>query len=144
MGTEYLRQGFLKSIQLVLKLQEGGLATAGPPCGSFVFVNLGTSRRSRARPFGAPLEYVRKANRTLAWETSYHLLWVVSYYTKSWEHLDSNDRAKNQPYSVRDLPFAVQGPRKDQHFNVHLLSCRTPISRNTDMTVNSTDASIAI
>lgn len=65
MGTEHLRQGFLKSIQLILKLQEGGLATAGPPCGSFVFVNLGTSKRSRARPFGAPLEYVRKANRTL-------------------------------------------------------------------------------
>ena len=36
---------------------------AGPPCGSFVFVNMGTSQRSKSRPFGGPWAYVKKANQ---------------------------------------------------------------------------------
>ena len=36
-----LRERFLASIQSILRLREGGLATAGPPCGSFVYLNLG-------------------------------------------------------------------------------------------------------
>ncbi|CAJ1438647.1 unnamed protein product [Effrenium voratum] len=35
----------------------------GPPCGSYVFINRSTSRRSRARPFGdCRKQYVRDAN----------------------------------------------------------------------------------
>eukprot|EP00435_Cladocopium_sp_Y103_P071164 s317_g36.t2 len=56
-------EGFLQSIQYVLRLREGGLATAGPPCGSFVFLNLATSQRSKTRPFGGPWAYVKRANQ---------------------------------------------------------------------------------
>ena len=60
-----LREGFLASIQSILRLREGGLATAGPPCGSFIFLNMGTSLRSKARPFGGPWAYVKRANQPL-------------------------------------------------------------------------------
>ena len=60
-----LREGFLASIQSILRLREGGLATAGPPCGSFIFLNLGTSLRSKQRPFGGPWAYVKRANQPL-------------------------------------------------------------------------------
>ena len=66
MNINHLRQGFLKSIQMVLRLKEGGLATAGPPCGSFVFLNMGTSKRSKSRPMGGIRDYVKRANRTLS------------------------------------------------------------------------------
>ncbi|CAL1156411.1 unnamed protein product [Cladocopium goreaui] len=56
-------EGFLASIQSILRLREGGLATAGPPCGSFIYLNLGTSLRSKTRPFGGPWAYVKRANR---------------------------------------------------------------------------------
>ena len=61
-----LRSGFLHAIQLVLKLREGALVTAGPPCGSFVFLNMGTSKRSKCRPLGGRLPYVKKANLPLS------------------------------------------------------------------------------
>lgn len=54
--------GFLRSIQLLLRLERGGLATAGPPCGSFIFLNMGTSGRSKARPLGGKYQYVKRAN----------------------------------------------------------------------------------
>ena len=60
-----LRIGFLKAIQLMLRLQQGGLATAGPPCGSFVFLNVATSGRSKSRPLGGKYQYVKDANKTL-------------------------------------------------------------------------------
>ena len=63
----HLRQGFLASIQLMLRAREGSVATAGPPCGSFVFLNLFTSGRSKQRPLGyASRGYVREANKILA------------------------------------------------------------------------------
>lgn len=62
-----LRRGFLRSILLCLRLEEGGLANAGPPCGSFVFINLATSGRRLWCPFGNARErpYVRTANLNL-------------------------------------------------------------------------------
>ena len=60
-----LREGFLRSIQLVLRLGRGGLTTAGPPCGSFIFLNMGTSGRSKARPLGGKYQYVKQANTNL-------------------------------------------------------------------------------
>ena len=61
-----LRTGFLRSIQLILRLQEHGLITAGPPCGSFVFLNMGTSGRRTWRPLGwSTKSYVRAANTCL-------------------------------------------------------------------------------
>ena len=44
--------------------------TAGPPCGSFTYLNLGTSLRSQTRPLGGSREYVKQANRTLVFRTS--------------------------------------------------------------------------
>ena len=58
--------GFLKAIQLILRTQEGGLITAGPPCSSFVFLNMGTSLRSKTRPLGnSRRAYIREANMFL-------------------------------------------------------------------------------
>ena len=66
---QILRQGFLRSILLVLRVGEGGVLSAGPPCGSFVWLNCHTSGRRTWRPFGfASLRaYVRNANVSLAY-----------------------------------------------------------------------------
>lgn len=42
----YLRIGFVKAIQSVLRIREGGLIHAGPPCSSWIWMNRGTSKRS--------------------------------------------------------------------------------------------------
>ena len=55
----------MKSIQGVLKVQEGGLLTGGPPCGSFIFLNMATSKRTKQRPLGGPLAYVKHANQCI-------------------------------------------------------------------------------
>ncbi|CAK8993448.1 unnamed protein product [Durusdinium trenchii] len=44
--------GFLRAILNVLRCVPDGVLVMGPPCGSFVFMNLGTSRRSEHRPYG--------------------------------------------------------------------------------------------
>lgn len=36
----------------VLRCVPDGVMVLGPPCASFVFINLGTSRRSATNPFG--------------------------------------------------------------------------------------------
>ena len=59
----YLRAGFLRCIQLILRLRPGGLVTAGPPCGSFTFINMGTSGRTKDTPFGGKYAYVKGANK---------------------------------------------------------------------------------
>lgn len=63
-----LRPGFLRAAQLVLRLEEGSVLSAGPPCGSFVFLNSYTSGRSKDRPLGNARSrpYVKVANRILA------------------------------------------------------------------------------
>ena len=69
-----LRSGFLHAIQLVLKLREGALVTAGPPCGSFVFLNMGTSKRTKSRPLGGNRPYVRAANKPLSEKQIVHFI----------------------------------------------------------------------
>ena len=60
------RTGFCRLVLLVLRLVPQGLLMGGPPCGSYVFINRSTSRRSRARPFGdCRKQYVRDANACL-------------------------------------------------------------------------------
>lgn len=54
--------GFLTAIQHTLRLKPGGLVTAGPPCGSFIFLNMGTSGRSKHRPLGCRRNYIQVAN----------------------------------------------------------------------------------
>jgi hypothetical protein len=46
------RPGFLVAILMVLQVREDGLILAGLPCSSYVFMNLGTSKRSLLNPFG--------------------------------------------------------------------------------------------
>ena len=62
-----LRPGFLRAIQLVMRLEEGSVISAGPPCGSWVFINAATHGRTRSRPMGNAntRDYVRNANRIL-------------------------------------------------------------------------------
>ena len=64
--THSPRNGFYNCLLKVLRLQEGALMIGGPPCGSFVWVNRATSKRSRTRLFGdMTREYVKAANAIL-------------------------------------------------------------------------------
>lgn len=47
-----LRTGFLRLVQGCLRLTEDGALHGGPPCGSWVWLNRGTSGRSMAKVFG--------------------------------------------------------------------------------------------
>ena len=61
-----LRLGFANVVLMVLQLRRGGLLFGGPPCGSLVFINRGTSKRSRQRPLGdCNKGYVRDSNTLL-------------------------------------------------------------------------------
>lgn len=62
----------------MLRVKRGGLATAGPPCGSFVFLNMFTSQRSWSRPLGGTRPYVKDANKNLK---LHHNLKCSSSYT---------------------------------------------------------------
>ena len=69
------RSGMLKAVQLCLQLRPDGLATAGVPCHSFVWVNSGTAQRTHDSPFGREdLDYIAAAN-TIATRTC--LLWML-------------------------------------------------------------------
>lgn len=64
--TSIPRPGFFKAIQATLRLMENSLMHGGPPCSSFVFINQGTSGRSRENADGRErYESVRKANALL-------------------------------------------------------------------------------
>ena len=57
------RQGWLRILLMVLQLKPGALLIGGPPCGSFVWINRSTSKRSKTRLLGtSALSYVRDAN----------------------------------------------------------------------------------
>ena len=64
-GVLVPRTGFLRALWLTLRMKEGGLLHAGPPCSSFVWINSSTHRRTRERPLGSTYDYVRSANVTL-------------------------------------------------------------------------------
>ena len=62
-----LRTGFFKGVQKVLKVVEGGILHAGPPCSSFTWLNRGTSKRCTDQPEGDRNEpTVVRANLTLS------------------------------------------------------------------------------
>lgn len=47
----------------ILRLKVEGLAFAGLPCSSFIFLNRATSRRSATQPLGATFKkYIKEAN----------------------------------------------------------------------------------
>lgn len=57
------RSGFLKLLQLALRVRPDGLAAFGIPCGSYIFLNCPTHQRRADNPFGnEKLEYVSLAN----------------------------------------------------------------------------------
>ena len=61
-----LRAGFVTILHMVLRLKVGGLLVGGPPCGSFVWVNRATSKRSKQNVFGdTGKSYVKAANAIL-------------------------------------------------------------------------------
>ena len=60
------RLGLCCIVRSVLKLVPHGLLIGGPPCGSWTFINKGTSRRSWRRIFGnTQLKYIRDNNKNL-------------------------------------------------------------------------------
>ena len=61
-----VRSGFAAAISGVLRVKPDGLVFLGPPCGSFVYINRATSKRSRERPYGDESRaYVEEASLTL-------------------------------------------------------------------------------
>lgn len=60
-----LRTGFMRAVYLVLRQRSGSLLHCGPPCGSFVFINSHTHKRTKDKPMGCSREYVRGANQLL-------------------------------------------------------------------------------
>ena len=61
-----LRCGFFAILAKILRLRRGALLMGGPPCGSFVWINRATSRRSITRLFGdCSKAYIRAANAKL-------------------------------------------------------------------------------
>ena len=60
------RWGLCNIIRMVLRLVPHGLLVGGPPCGSWIYMNSGTSKRGKKRIFGDCRRlYVRNANKTL-------------------------------------------------------------------------------
>lgn len=65
--TTHSRSGFCEAILHCLRLVPDGLATLGPPCGSFTFMNSATSGRTRDTPYGFQKKaYVETASKNLA------------------------------------------------------------------------------
>ena len=61
-----LRFGFLKIMWQVLRLAPGALLVGGPPCNTWVFINSGTSRRTRKRALGdQKKKSVKESNENL-------------------------------------------------------------------------------
>ena len=62
-----LRSGFMRALLMAMRLEEGGVLHAGPPCSSFVFINAFTHGRTKQRPLGYQRLrwYVRQANLKL-------------------------------------------------------------------------------
>lgn len=57
------RSGFLKMLQGALRVRPDGLAAMGIPCGSYIFMNCPTHKRTAANPFGnEALPHVATAN----------------------------------------------------------------------------------
>ena len=66
------RCGFMAILLQVLRLKPGGLLIGGPPCGTWVFINRGTSRRSKQRVLGdCKKQSVRDSNELLDQTQSY-------------------------------------------------------------------------
>ena len=64
-----LRAGLLRAIQYTLRVVEEGLLHGGPPCGTFVFINRSTSKRTGANADGDPeVRSVGIANMFLDWQ----------------------------------------------------------------------------
>ena len=62
-----LRGGFAQAVLGVLRTRPDGLISLGPPCGSFVFINLATSQRSEDCPYGDETKsYVELASLRLS------------------------------------------------------------------------------
>lgn len=60
------RNGFICAVQGLLRVREDGLFHGGPPCGTYVWVNRWTSKRSSECPDGDPsVESVANANMFL-------------------------------------------------------------------------------
>ena len=60
------RTGLCQATLYVLKAKPNALAFGGPPCSSFVWLNVATSKRSKSRPLGdVARDYIRSANKLL-------------------------------------------------------------------------------
>ena len=95
-----LRSGLLLAIRETLRVRESGLLCAGPPCGSFVFLNMATSGRSKRRPFGNSWAYVKQANRKLGLHRC-KTWFVCSWVSRGLSEIKSNIANTAQLY--RDL-----------------------------------------
>lgn len=86
--------GLCSIIKKVLKIMPYGILVGGPPCGSWVFINKATSRRSPRRIFGdCSRPYIRAANTiTTRW-----ILLAVICVARSVEWLTEQPRGSLMP-----------------------------------------------
>lgn len=67
------RVGLCQAVQYILRLKPYAMCVGGPPCSSFVWMNVATSKRSKTRPFGnTALGYIQSSNKFLG-------LWSISF-----------------------------------------------------------------
>jgi len=82
----------MECILHTLRLEPGALLTLGPPCGSFVWLNLATSGRSEESPFGnEDRAYVELASLTLV---SMLIPKVNSKTIDAWDHTGNDKMIK--------------------------------------------------
>ena len=73
--ADVLRQGWFLSLKTLLRVVQGGLVHAGPPCSSWVWINRGTSGRSSWRPEGDRSQMsVVEANESPGHQTQHSLM----------------------------------------------------------------------
>ena len=117
MDHGWLRTGFMMILLKVLQLCKGGLLIGGPPCGSFVWVNRSTSRRSKTRLLGdSSRAYVKGANSILfSGECVYEILinynvWHhnrIMYWILLWLNYKRNTIGEIMTYIIASYKMSV-------------------------------------
>lgn len=80
-----LRQGLVGAMLGVLRLEPGGLLTAGLPCHSYVYLNRSTSKRSKGKPLGDQSKaYVRLSNMLLGLIIFVFIYWNSLQLKNNW------------------------------------------------------------
>lgn len=110
----WVRWGFKKIVEKILKLKPKGLLVAGPPCGSWIWVNRSTSQRSQQNPFGnSKRGYVRDSNATLGFKLailSYLLFEIIVDGWVCWKKYCAFDLSYDDIFTTVIVPYVWRLP----------------------------------